>query len=414
MVSRSNLANFTRKANWTSADTHLSPRYFTEVARYHLANPNVNEETIYVPPMVFDRNLQDVPLPVRTADLMWAGAGLSSLYTGSKICIPTSVYSVPMTLVEHVGGWDTGPEAIGEDMHMYLKCFFALSGNLKSHVVYAAASQCNVSSTLSGFGGYIDGLNARYKQALRHMWGAMDTGFAIRQTAGMIARHWEVNKPVFKKPFKVEDLALATRDMFLTGMSEVCTFNWTASHASSGVHKSNLPKPADGNSASLTPIHMTNVCVLFHRLFEAHFLPIHLALILTVTTIYENIWGSLMPKELALALKICGFFRFIGWSLVVIFFYRYEAYHRLCVEIRRDEMQKASLHEGAAANDGFCTRVFLWFGLFEAGIFPLGGFIFGAIPAAQAVLCQIFTERLTYHVSLKPQFDLQGWKKIKS
>jgi hypothetical protein len=104
----------------------------------------------------------------------------------SQVCIPTSVYSLPLVLAEYVGGWDCGPDAIGEDLHMYLKCFFALSCKLTTRVVYAAASQCNVCSTSVGLKGYLGGLRARYSQALRHMWGALDTGFAIRQSVRMV------------------------------------------------------------------------------------------------------------------------------------------------------------------------------------------------------------------------------------
>lgn len=120
---------------------------------------------------------------------MWAGAGISSLYSGSQICIPTSVYSLPSTLLAQVGGWDTGPGAIGEDMHMYLKAFFALSGNLQVEVVYAAASQCDVSTDDVGLKGLLTGSDARYKQALRHMWGSMDSGYAIREMVKMVHRH---------------------------------------------------------------------------------------------------------------------------------------------------------------------------------------------------------------------------------
>lgn len=182
------------------ADTHLSPRYFQQIARMHTEAAETNESTIYVPPLIFDRNLHRVPLFVRTADLMWAGAGLSSLYAGSTVGIPTSVYSVPMTLAEHVGGWDTGPGAIGEDMHMFLKCFFALSGNLTVQVVYAPASQCNVSSDAKGLKGYIGGLTARYNQALRHMWGSLDSGFAIRESVEMFKRHRKAHQPALEMP----------------------------------------------------------------------------------------------------------------------------------------------------------------------------------------------------------------------
>lgn len=144
--------------------------------------------TIYMPPLVFDRNLHHVPLPVRTVDIIWAGAGISNMYPNSSVCIPTSVYSLPVTLVEQVGGWDADYGAIGEDLHMYLKCFFALSGNLQVQVIYAPASQCNITSGFTGIKGYIGCIWARYQQAVRHMWGALDTGFAIRQAIKMLIR----------------------------------------------------------------------------------------------------------------------------------------------------------------------------------------------------------------------------------
>lgn len=143
-----------------------------------------------MPPLVFDRNLHHIPLFARIADVLWAGAGISSMYSGSTVCIPTSTYSLPLALVEQVGGWDCDYAAIGEDMHMFLKCFFALSGNLRVQVIYAAASQCNASSGFPGLRGYVSCILARYQQAVRHMWGAMDTGYAIRQAHTMLVRSY--------------------------------------------------------------------------------------------------------------------------------------------------------------------------------------------------------------------------------
>ena len=171
------------------ADIHLSSRYFTHIRKLHEDHPEIQHATLYVPPIIFDRNLHCVPLPVRIADIVWAIAGISCMYPGSSVCIPTSVCSLPMGLVEHVGGWDCGPGAIGEDLHMFLKCFFALSGNLTIQTVYVAASQCNISSGFNGVCGYMDGLLARYKQALRHMWGALDSGFAIRQAVTLLGKN---------------------------------------------------------------------------------------------------------------------------------------------------------------------------------------------------------------------------------
>jgi hypothetical protein len=40
-------------------------------------------------------------------------------------------------------------------------------------------------------------------------------------------------------------------------------------------------------------------------------------------------------------------------------------------------------------------------------LFPIGGFVFGAIPAMHAEISHLFTDRLTYVVSLKPQLTVK-------
>jgi Glycosyl transferase family group 2 len=142
--------------------------------------------TMYIAPIVFDRNAHTVPILVRVADLLWCGAGLSGLYEGSMVSPPTSVYSLSLSLVERVGGWDGGDEAIGEDLHMYLKCMFALAGNLTTRVVHSAASQTNTTSGRRGLGGQLASMQLRYRQAVRHMWGALDTGYAVSKTCALL------------------------------------------------------------------------------------------------------------------------------------------------------------------------------------------------------------------------------------
>jgi hypothetical protein len=166
---------------FSAADTHLSSSYFSLVTKMHFRHYRTAETTLYVAPIIFDRNAHIVPVLVRIADILWCGAGLSGLYKNSAICIPTSVYSISLLLADRVGGWDTGPEAIGEDLHMYLKCYFATAGKLTVQVVHSPASQCNVSSDVKGYRGWLENIQARYRQALRHMWGSLDTGYAIEK-----------------------------------------------------------------------------------------------------------------------------------------------------------------------------------------------------------------------------------------
>ena len=170
-------------ANSVAADSHLSSNYFAHLTSMHVSYPETALTTLYAAPIVFDRNAHQVPAIVRVADIMWAAAGMSGLYRSSSIAPPTSVYSLPLELVDRVGGWDADPEAIGEDLHMYLKCFFALNGNLTVRTIMSPVSQSNVKG--DGGDGKVEktcnDIRARYKQALRHMWGALDTGYAIRK-----------------------------------------------------------------------------------------------------------------------------------------------------------------------------------------------------------------------------------------
>jgi hypothetical protein len=70
----------------------------------HFLHPTTAVTTIYVPPIIFDRNAHLVSHLVRVADLFWAGAGLSDHYRTSTICPLTSIYSLPLSLVDFVRG----------------------------------------------------------------------------------------------------------------------------------------------------------------------------------------------------------------------------------------------------------------------------------------------------------------------
>jgi hypothetical protein len=102
---------------------------------------------------------------------------LSHIYEGSSVKFPCSAYSLSLKLARNVGFWDVGTDSIGEDMHMYLKCFFSTHGQLIVKTILSPASQCNVEGS-----NYWDSIFARYSQSFRHMWGSLDIGYTIRRT----------------------------------------------------------------------------------------------------------------------------------------------------------------------------------------------------------------------------------------
>ena len=86
------------------ADSHLSSSYFTHLTTLHLSYPKTAQTTFYTPPIISDRNAHTVASLVRVADILWSAAGMSNLYPGSTVAPPISVYSLPLELVDRVGG----------------------------------------------------------------------------------------------------------------------------------------------------------------------------------------------------------------------------------------------------------------------------------------------------------------------
>ncbi len=138
------------------ADTAFAGDYFLAVsAKYLLANPEKRRQMMFIPPLIFDRNQSDVPTVTRVTDIFWAAAsvpflffsfhcyyqdqithmdirsGIGGIYPSSGAKLPTSAYSVSLALAVQIGFWDAGPQAIGEDMHMFCKSMLDTRGNVR-------------------------------------------------------------------------------------------------------------------------------------------------------------------------------------------------------------------------------------------------------------------------------------------
>ncbi|RDW94965.1 hypothetical protein BP5796_00728 [Coleophoma crateriformis] len=328
------------------ADSHLSPSYFAQITSMHRHYAQTNATTVYVPPIIFDRNSHLVPIPVRVADLLWAGAGLSGHHRGSTICPPTSVYSLPLTLVDRAGGWDTGPEAIGEDLHMYIKCFFTVNGNLTCRTVLSPASQTNVHTSGKGIRGIWMNCYARYRQALRHMWGALDSGYVIKSAGQMCWRTLCGKNAVGESP------------------------NWTST------------------------------ITMIHRMYEAHCLPTHMTILIVGAGLYTAcVPTHQIPPLMLQTFDLTGYIRLASLALLGCFFCFYETYHTQCVSTREAEMIRFGLADRMV--DGFSYRKFSK-NYADYLFFPISGVAFGSLPTFVALICQLWTLRLVYKVSKKP------------
>ncbi|GAB7342123.1 hypothetical protein MBLNU457_g0391t1 [Dothideomycetes sp. NU457] len=363
------------------ADTHLMPSYFELISNMHEADPINAPTTMYVPPIAFDRNIHKIPALVRLADVLWCCAGLSGDHSKGSVRIPTSVYTLPMTLIENVEGWDTGPDSIGEDIHMYLKCSLALRGNLNTRVVYSPASQCDVDSGESGFMGYLAALVSRFNQALRHSWGALDFGFTVR---GLVEPNPLHEKQYGRFPLK------GTNSQW-TAFSSISSLQNTATRTP--------PAPIIPPSTNYS-----NMITIFQRLTEAHILLAHFLTCLASSALYSLLVPrGLIPAALRDALGLCDYIRLVSYVIMLVAFSLFQRYHTVCVEIRKDFLRRVGLLEDFRAKDFISDKCFSTYGFIEVMIFPIAGIAFGSAPNLVAIFCHLWTDKLVYSVSLKPR-----------
>ncbi|KAJ3188085.1 hypothetical protein HK101_009214, partial [Irineochytrium annulatum] len=307
------------------ADTCFAEDYFTSVTyHYAVATPEERKVMMFAPSTVFDRfvvldvgeltseiyrNANNVPVFVRVTDMFWSIGVISNLYRSSPVKLPCSAYSVSVDLVNAVGSWDAGPEAIGEDLHMYLKCFFCTEGRLIVKPIFSPASQCNVEGAgEAGWRRWVSCIGARYTQAKRHLWGSLDTGYSLRRALlGIVAPEYDRVNPSGKGPTTTG--SRASVDPFQTGLD------------------------------------LGALMSLFHRLLEAHILMGHFFVLVLVSALTIPIasalyaplaailWSAISTTpevhpyvELAVG---AGFWIKLACVIPnVITFYYYERYHR--------------------------------------------------------------------------------------
>jgi len=173
------------------ADTVFDQRYFLYMDNEMVKSTNPGSvDVMFAPPVLFNRNSLSVPSVVRVTDIQWCSFAYATFGLYDGIGFPMSVYSLPMELAHRVGFWDTCASAIGEDMHMFLKCFFETNGALCTKTVPYPVSQTNVEGVT-----FVDTIKERFTQANRHALGVQDTPYCWAQSTctvfpGMYTVKW--------------------------------------------------------------------------------------------------------------------------------------------------------------------------------------------------------------------------------
>ncbi|KAF9894775.1 hypothetical protein FE257_004396 [Aspergillus nanangensis] len=326
------------------ADIHIWQDYFSEIRRlHHLHRSSTSNRTFYSCPTVFDRNSRETPVLVGLADLSWANGSISTMYPGGSIPTVIAVYSLPLTLVTRVSGWDTGATAIGEDIHMLLKCYLQTEGEMVYRTVYAPSSQCNVSSDSHRWW-RLSVCRARYQQALRHQWGALDVGFVIRHFARslVLRRNWRL-------------------------------VQWRS-------------------------------LVLCHWIYVAHVMVDHVFVVQGFSIWCRFFASGAVSPALASTFWLMDRLLLASFVLSVVSTLLWRPWYRLCLEVRRGDMRRAGISNVGFAALSKWTKDRILIILCK----PVSAVLYTLIPHFQAVVSHLWTERLDYRVSKKPSHKQGG------
>ncbi|CAI2178634.1 18710_t:CDS:2 [Funneliformis geosporum] len=166
----------------TDSDSAIPELYIRHVEKA-LAESYDPYSIICSPPIFFSRNALNVPAAVRVTDIMWSIMVMQNLSNRKGLAFPCSTYSLSMVLAEQVGFWDTDKDAVGEDLHMWLKCFFKTGGVSRTIPIYVPINLTNVQTT-----GYMSNIHARWVQAKRHYNGVADVAYSLKSAFG-VSKH---------------------------------------------------------------------------------------------------------------------------------------------------------------------------------------------------------------------------------
>lgn len=157
----------------TDADVVFHQKYFSALEAKYLEDEN-RFERFWQPLTLHYNNFWQVPFPIRMVSTIGNVGAMADFEDPSRQLFVYSTYSASLKMVAKVGFWDT--DVIPEDWHMFLKCFYNLSGRVTVEPiripVYFDAPQSE---------GFVKTLITRYQQNRRHAWGLVDFPYAVKQ-----------------------------------------------------------------------------------------------------------------------------------------------------------------------------------------------------------------------------------------
>ncbi len=152
------------------ADTLFPPQYFDGLTYYFATDPQ-RYRRFWQAPIFFYNNIWQVPALLRIPNSLGGLVHLSRLSRKRRVLFSQSTYSLSMRMAHDVGYWDT--DVIPEDWHMFLKCFYALGGDVDVEPIHLPVGNDGALSHTAK-----DTYINQYLQVRRWGWGAVDVPYA--------------------------------------------------------------------------------------------------------------------------------------------------------------------------------------------------------------------------------------------
>lgn len=155
------------------ADTLWHPQHFAALTVLFAANPN-RYSTYWQAPIRYHANVwQSHPL-LRILHAYASAWELAYLAAPWWRALPMSSYTLSLCLLDETGGW--GADVIADEWHMFITSFFARGGDQRLQPVFLPFH-----AQATGGDSAWAALHERYRQTLRHAWGAKEIGFTLAQ-----------------------------------------------------------------------------------------------------------------------------------------------------------------------------------------------------------------------------------------
>ncbi len=155
------------------ADTLWHPRYFAELSARFVSDSQ-RYCTYWQAPMRYTGNVWKAPAWLRALHAQASGWELAYLAAPWWLSLPMSSYSASLRLLEDSGYWD--PTAIADEWHVAITSFFRQRRRQRVQPIYEPFLAQTVTAPTVG-----QTLSARYRQTLRHAWGAKEIGYTLDQ-----------------------------------------------------------------------------------------------------------------------------------------------------------------------------------------------------------------------------------------